>query len=73
MNKPFAINEKYVFMLAALGGFLFGYDWVLIGGAKPFYERFFHITDSTLYHMRHRTFLALEKAPGDKEKKTRTD
>ena len=52
MNKPFAVNEKYVFRLAfiaALGGFLFGYDWVLIGGAKPFYERFFHITDSPLY------------------------
>ena len=52
MNKPVAVNEKYVFMLAfiaALGGFLFGYDWVLIGGAKPFYERFFHITDSPLY------------------------
>jgi sugar porter (SP) family MFS transporter len=27
----------------ALGGFLFGYDWVVIGGAKPFYERFFHL------------------------------
>jgi sugar porter (SP) family MFS transporter len=52
MNKPVTINEKYVFTLAfiaALGGFLFGYDWVLIGGAKPFYERFFHITDSPLY------------------------
>lgn len=46
------INQQYVLMLAfiaALGGFLFGYDWVLIGGAKPFYERFFHITDLPLY------------------------
>jgi SP family arabinose:H+ symporter-like MFS transporter len=25
---------------------LFGYDWVVIGGAKPFYERFFEITGS---------------------------
>jgi len=52
MKKPVNVNEKYVYMLAfiaAMGGFLFGYDWVLIGGAKPFYERFFHITDSPLY------------------------
>jgi len=32
-------------MVAALGGLLFGYDWVVIGGAKFFYERFFDITD----------------------------
>jgi len=29
--------------VAALGGVLFGYDWVVIGGAKPFYERYFRL------------------------------
>jgi SP family sugar porter-like MFS transporter len=42
------INTKYVLFLAsvsALGGFLFGYDWVVIGGAKPFYEQFFDLAN----------------------------
>ena len=34
-------------MVSALGGLLFGYDWVVIGGAKPFYEQFFNISGST--------------------------
>ena len=40
-------NARYVWLLAtvaALGGLLFGYDWVVIGGAKPFYEKFFQLS-----------------------------
>ncbi len=40
-------NYRYILsisLVSALGGFLFGYDWVVIGGAKFFYERFFEIT-----------------------------
>jgi sugar porter (SP) family MFS transporter len=35
-------------MTAALGGLLFGYDWVVIGGARQFYEIYFHLTSSRL-------------------------
>ena len=38
----------FICAVAAMGGLLFGYDWVVIGGAKPFYEAFFGIADDPL-------------------------
>lgn len=40
-----SIRLGMVSFSAALGGFLFGFDWVVIGGAKPFYESYFGIGD----------------------------
>ena len=40
------MNVKYVAgicFVATMGGLLFGYDWVVIGGAKPFFEKYFEI------------------------------
>lgn len=42
-GKSVRFNMLYVWtisLVAALGGLMFGYDWVVISGAKPFYERF---------------------------------
>ena len=50
-NAMQGYNARYVWTIsavAALGGLLFGYDWVVIGGAKPFYERCFQLDSEQL-------------------------
>lgn len=53
-TPPFSVavlHSGYVWgiaLVAAMGGLLFGYDWVVIGGAKPFYEVYFHLASANL-------------------------
>lgn len=35
-------------VVVALGGLLFGWDWVVVGGAKPFFESFFRLSNPAL-------------------------
>ena len=49
-SKEWPLNRAYIFsisMIAALGGLMFGYDWVVIGGAELFYEKFFSLTSAS--------------------------
>ena len=36
----------FICIVSAMGGLLFGYDWVVIGGAKIFYEQYFGIASN---------------------------
>ena len=50
-NLKAELNLRYIWLIsavAALGGLLFGWDWVVIGGAKAFFEPFFGIAKDTL-------------------------
>jgi sugar porter (SP) family MFS transporter len=45
------LNLGYIWLIsavAALGGLLFGWDWVVIGGAKAFFEPFFGIATDAM-------------------------
>src|SRR5512146_496626 len=49
-EKPARYNMAFIWLVcvaAAMGGLLFGYDWVVIGGAKPFYEKYFGLTSAS--------------------------
>src|SRR5208282_4777580 len=48
-NLKTNLNMGYVWLIssvAAMGGLLFGWDWVVIGGAKPFFQRYFELTST---------------------------
>lgn len=46
MEKKTFTYLLMICLISAMGGLLFGYDWVVIGGAKIFYEPFFSLEGS---------------------------
>ena len=52
IHSPYRYSLGFLWMIclvAAMGGLLFGYDWVVIGGAKAFYEPYFKIADEPFW------------------------
>jgi sugar porter (SP) family MFS transporter len=61
-------DSKYIWTIsavAAMGGLLFGWDWVVIGGAKPFFEPYFNLEAIAQQWSPHALprFLGLTSAP----------
>jgi sugar porter (SP) family MFS transporter len=50
-NAKVNFNLRYILLssvVVALGGLLFGWDWVVVGGAKPFFESYFNLNNPAL-------------------------
>jgi SP family sugar porter-like MFS transporter len=49
IERDTKFSRAYVLAIAlaaALGGLMFGYDWVVIGGAEIFYEKYLHLSSA---------------------------